>query len=337
MKRAIFILKASFVFFSTVTASASTLTDDFYWNGSQYGRGIGSVLVQRCDLKKNIADGLCYESCRDGYDGKGPVCWQKQENYGRGSGKVRVSGCKRDEEKDAGLCYDKCREGYDGKGPVCWPKGNLSYARGAGVVPNLQCPSDKVEDASLCYKLCRDGFNGVGPVCWAKPPQGYVSCGLGFAKNQKICSNITENQISSVATFIVGTVAPGIINSLKAGKSADELKAAQQISEEMSPFWNKIKGPLDKLSKKIDKTNEALDEIKIIWKQFLTPEQMKKLQMMLTGAKVGAKAGGAVYSIAKGNDALINILRDVAGVASVIDQTGASAIIEAYMYPSLKK
>ncbi len=148
---------------------------------------------------------LCYPDCKYGYNGVGPVCWEKcksgevndglfcrvplvtqvKHTYGRGVG-VIPSSCSSNKEKKAGLCYTKCGSGYYGVGPVCWAYcrsgyadhgatcfkhlfnwyWKSSYGRGVGTIPNV-CPSSKSDkDWGLCYTPCRSGYYGVGPVCW---------------------------------------------------------------------------------------------------------------------------------------------------------------------------
>jgi hypothetical protein len=45
----------------------------WYWKSS-YGRGVGTI-PSDCGSKQNDA-GLCYNKCKDGYYGVGPVCWK---------------------------------------------------------------------------------------------------------------------------------------------------------------------------------------------------------------------------------------------------------------------
>src|SRR5258706_11189187 len=81
--------------------------------------------------------GLCYEPCRGGYRGVGPVCHKVDD--------LRDGKCADGDEKSGLLCYPKRKEGYSGLGPVCWqscPGGYRndgafcakpsSYGRGAG-------------------------------------------------------------------------------------------------------------------------------------------------------------------------------------------------------------
>ncbi|MCG8667867.1 MAG: hypothetical protein MI867_00510 [Pseudomonadales bacterium] len=160
-----------------------------------YGRGVGSPLT--CASDEEYDAGLCYEPCRDGYNGVGPVCWKQDASYGRGVGTIATR-CGAGKENDAGLCYPVCRDGYNGVGPVCWSTQSLSYGRGVGTIPeNIwtgRCPSGKENDAGLCYPYCREGYNGVGPVCWlenASYGRGVgtipTDCGPGNERDAGLC------------------------------------------------------------------------------------------------------------------------------------------------------
>lgn len=73
-----------------------------------------------CEAGKENQDGLCYKPCREGYKGRGPVCWARgsSKSYGRGAGTVpSTAAC------DAGYtmfsvntnqqeCYQNCAHGY---------------------------------------------------------------------------------------------------------------------------------------------------------------------------------------------------------------------------------
>ncbi|MBP9713842.1 MAG: hypothetical protein KBD60_09165 [Sterolibacterium sp.] len=154
-----------------------------------YGRGVGTPLT--CALNEQYDAGLCYEPCKEGYDGVGPVCWARDASYGRGVGAVPGSACASNLEMDAGLCYPKCNTGYHAVGPVCWNDKPGSYGRGAGTIPNLipyACPSGKEMDAGLCYPKCNTGYHGVGPVCWLDESASYGR-GVGTVPGQVCGAN----------------------------------------------------------------------------------------------------------------------------------------------------
>ena len=124
-----------------------------------YGRGVGKVFRSKCkgDCEKDA--GLWYKKCKDGYNGRGPVCWQY------------------------------CPSGYKNDGATCRRKGDIfakkSYGRGAGK-PLSSCPSGKEKSGALCYKKCKAGYKGVGPVCWGSCPKGYINDGATCRKRGKI-------------------------------------------------------------------------------------------------------------------------------------------------------
>ena len=120
---------------------------------SSYGRGAGYVpkldkhLKQDCKGDDVIQDGLCYDKCRSGYHGRGPVCYNddvKELSYGRGVGEALNLSCPGNKALDAGLCYDRCRAGFQGVGPMCWgepPRGyvycGLGFARSNSICSQI--------------------------------------------------------------------------------------------------------------------------------------------------------------------------------------------------------
>jgi hypothetical protein len=120
-----------------------------------YGRGVGRVRRKKCSGDCEKDTGLWYSKCKEGYNGRGPVCWQRcpsgynndgatcrkpvkivaKKSYGRGAGKA-LHACGAGWEKDGGLCYPKCQSGYKGAGPVCWGS----------------CPSGYKNDGATCRK-----------------------------------------------------------------------------------------------------------------------------------------------------------------------------------------
>ena len=200
-----------FAVLSSPVSNAANLTEDFYWSGTSRGRGVGTVANLDCQGKVLDA-GLCYDACRDGFSGVGPICWNTQKaSIPRGAGtwayshidsQARISTyCHGDDELQGLLCYTPCDNGYHGVGPVCWlnpPTPPLSYGRGAGTPARLSCNSNKEFDSGLCYVPCSAGFRGVGPVCWGEAPRGYIACGLGFAKDTTTCGMVIGNQVMAV-------------------------------------------------------------------------------------------------------------------------------------------
>jgi Calcineurin-like phosphoesterase len=136
-----------------------------------------------CNHGKEYDAGLCYERCRPGYDGVGPVCWGEcpdgytddgalcrkdaviipQESYGRGAGSPL--GCGASEEKDGALCYPECKSGYDGVGPVCWKK----------------CPDGYKDDGAFCRRDVSTKNANTKKCAW------YDKCGLAADKGCSKC------------------------------------------------------------------------------------------------------------------------------------------------------
>ena len=124
-----------------------------------YGRGRGKVFKHNCsgDCEKDA--GLWYHKCKDGYNGRGPVCWQR------------------------------CPSGYKNDGATCRRPVKIfakkSYGRGVGK-PLHTCKSGWDKDGALCYPPCKPGYKGVGPVCWKRCPSGYKTDGATCRKPGKI-------------------------------------------------------------------------------------------------------------------------------------------------------
>jgi hypothetical protein len=151
-----------------------------------YGRGVGTLPIGCGDAESQA--GLCYERCRDGFDGVGPVCWRRCPPGMHDDGAF----CRRDVQlvgANNSRCpwYDicgltlepgcsTCPTGFQNDGCICridaWIFAKESYARGVGALPTA-CGPGRVYDAGLCYDLCRPGFTGVGPVCWGRCPEGW--------------------------------------------------------------------------------------------------------------------------------------------------------------------
>ena len=334
----------------TGTAYAADSKEDFYWNAKSYGRGVGTIPPGTCGDKSEDA-GLCYEKCRSGYHGEGPVCWEDKAeapSYPRGAGTVPSlhwvhmkleQVCHGSKEKNGGLCYEKCRADYHGVGPVCWSSKAISYGRGAGIVPKLVCKQGQDQDAGLCYESCREGYKGVGPVCWGRAPAGYEVCGAGFTKNQTRCASITANQASSVLAMFTSVAAPEIeeIRKARRKKMADkELKAGKDLMKEIEPFVNDAKAALQPLKDFSKPAGDATADLRKAWKNFSTDDRVKSIKTLLNTAGMGK-------SISDGQDSDIDLLREVADLISGLplgDEPAANTmqdifgVIAAYMYPS---
>jgi hypothetical protein len=297
-------------FLATIAFAAdSTVKEDFYWKNS-YTRDAG----------------LCYPACRTGYKGVGPVCWQEEASYGRGVGTIPSlrSGCG-DKEKDAGLCYPVCRTGYKGVGPVCYRNGADSYGRGAGTPLISVCETGKEADAGLCYQTCKADYKGIGPVCWGNTPTGYVDCAAGFAKDKTTCATVTGNQVAAVGIFVGTTVVPEARAAIKAGKAAEEAEKAKSVFDALKPMTKKMEEVFSKLKKGVAGDGTMIGDLRNAWKELSEADKLK--------LKLAVKLALAGKSVADGQVNEIDLLRDAANIASILDPTGLLSVAAAYTYP----
>ncbi len=166
-------------------------------------RGVGKP-IHACPDDKNKDAGLCYDKCRDGYNGVGPVCWLKNcppntidigavctkktepakkancpsgmrddgtscwlDTYGRGTGRA------------PGL--EECPPGWNDDGltcrkPITCASGLDFFTKGCSggevISKNLKnCNSDEEKNGLLCYPKCKEGFHSVG-CCLCEPNGG---------------------------------------------------------------------------------------------------------------------------------------------------------------------
>jgi hypothetical protein len=166
---------------------------------NSYGRGVGTI-PGGCGGAQNDA-GLCYEPCRAGFDGVGPVCWRRcpagmhdDGAFCRRDVDIRTSDNSRCGFWDrCGLTFERgcsvCPAGFQNDGCFCrrdaWIFAKETYGRGVGTIPT-QCPAGQEYDAGLCYPRCRAGFNGVGPVCWGSCPAGYADHGATCYRDPQV-------------------------------------------------------------------------------------------------------------------------------------------------------
>jgi hypothetical protein len=99
-----------------------------------------------------------------------------------------------------------------------------------GDPKSMDCPTGQIYDAGLCYIGCDTGYYGVGPVCWANGPSGWVGCGMGNAKDSKVCSETIFDQVSSVGNLALNVV------TLGAGKAVTVAKDAASIAKLKKQF-----------------------------------------------------------------------------------------------------
>jgi len=250
----------------------NTDSGDFCWLDSS-GRGVGTI-PDTCASDREKIGLLCYSMCpqgtaRFGFDCHS-VCPPNMRDdgleYGRGEGYPWQFGdgfnldnargrCEGDNggpdtcEKNGEIYYPKCASGFSAFGccicrpnpPDCGALGlggqfDLSCAKNiiVGDPTPMQCGSNLQMDAGLCYSTCSSGSTGVGPVCWSSPPSGWVSCGLGAAKDSSTCDSIVFGQVSAVGQLAI------TIGSLGAGAGAGAVNTGGKI-EELLAKWKEIK------------------------------------------------------------------------------------------------
>ena len=177
--------------------------EPYCWRHS-YARGVGRAL-HACPEESSEQDGLlCYPTCRDGYNGVGPVCWEKCDNitsFGFACVDVR---------KSLRSCpwYDKCGvfkrscsscpENYTNLGCLCG-RFYLRHSYGRGFGTPLICSKSYEQDGALCYDRCNIKYNGVGPVCWQHCPLTQpFPCLAGCSATKTDCHEAVINMIQSV-------------------------------------------------------------------------------------------------------------------------------------------
>jgi hypothetical protein len=138
-------------------------------------RGVGTI-PNYCNTRENM-DGLCYNRCKNGYTGIGPICWEN------------------------------CQHGYHDDGLFCRQPIPLhiytkkSYGRGIGTIP--KCSPNLTYDTGLCYKSCNKTYEGIGPLCWQKcSGQLAISCGAGCTNSHTTCMNTIMSHLKSIPKII---------------------------------------------------------------------------------------------------------------------------------------
>ena len=103
-----------------------------------------------------------------------------------------------------------------------------------GKPQSADCPKGKEYNAGLCYPPCKSGYFGVGPVCWAHTPSGWVGCGMGAAKDSKICAAIKFDQVASVGQMAVNIATLG--SSSPSNTALNAARKAGKIAELKEKF-----------------------------------------------------------------------------------------------------
>lgn len=186
---------------------------DIYLPQSLGGSEIVTWTPNSCPVGKELDAGLCYDKCRHGFHGVGPVCWADSTNRGVGV-PVQLEPCNNNDRKlhnlpslpsDVGWFSDPltCREPITGGGcnTHCdgnwnWNDGGFCHTHcdpivGGRIVGRLDhggiCPDDHPDkNTGLCYSQCpKDKPNAIpgSPyLCFAGKTLEDLSYGRGVGK-----------------------------------------------------------------------------------------------------------------------------------------------------------
>lgn len=177
--------------------------EPYCWRRS-YGRGVGRPL-HTCPDDAPEQDGLlCYPDCREGYNGVGPVCWEKCDNitsFGLACVDVRKSSRSCPWYDTCGVfkrSCSSCPENYTNLGCLC-ARFYFRDSYGRGIGTPMICSKSYEQDGALCYDQCDPKYNGVGPVCWQHCPATQpVPCLAGCSTTKQDCQLAVINMIQSV-------------------------------------------------------------------------------------------------------------------------------------------
>lgn len=166
------------------------------------GDRIFGTTPHTCNKGEELQDGLCYEKCRKGYHGVGPVCWADTENVGVGK-PVGLEPCPPGWTNDGLICRQPitCASGWefftkgcsggrlkgrlDGGGICDWPadRGNLPdhLVDKSDRKNYIATHPDRVD--GLCYKKCpNDKKNRVPGMPYLCMEGDTLSYGRGAGK-----------------------------------------------------------------------------------------------------------------------------------------------------------
>jgi hypothetical protein len=165
-----------------VAFAAMPVQADFCWRDS-YGRGVGTVPKACADSNRAMDEGLCYNKCKSGWDGKATVCYQNCPSGFRDDGLL----CAKPAAYTVGAGYP-------------WkfgdPVGNYDRARD-------RCRADHPEGCEksglIWYPNCRSGFKKVGGLtCSPECPGGFTDIGVSCGKpSESRGAGVIPNQCES--------------------------------------------------------------------------------------------------------------------------------------------
>lgn len=304
--------------------------------------------------------GDCSSICPAGFRDDGLFC--RRAEYGRGAGYAwefrdglsnagMMSRCERDNgagncEMSAAIAYPKCRPGYSAFGCcICRPNAPNCAQLGLGGQLDLSCAkninlgqpelgvcpsgssnvpgSAQDRDAGLCYRGCDAGYSGVGPVCWKKPPQDWVDCGMGAAKDSATCARITFGQVAAVGNLALTAASLGssLVGTAGAGAAANagKLSTLMQKYNDLVAAYNAAKA-----------TSPALQAAETAYELGKT---VKTTYTQIDTAKKTVEAATTPGLISTAED----LARLSAEIAAIVDTSGVSATIAAFAYPKCSK
>lgn len=262
--------------------------EPYCWRRS-YGRGIGRP-VHTCPEHAPEQDGLiCYPLCRDGYNGVGPVCWEKCENltaFAFFCWDVRFS------ERHECPWYDKCGlvksscvvcpDNYTKLGCLC---GGFSVRSnyGRGVGSPLVCSEKYEQDGALCYTKCDKNYNGIGPVCWQYCPKSHPhSCFTGCSKTKEVCHSSIKNMVYSTITSAIEILKVVIGIPLLSIKTLDIIKYANKGD------WKSTMQEITILAGALlEKILPGLANIFVDWSFGTFKSALQNASLILTAASMG--------------------------------------------------
>lgn len=213
---------------------------------------LGVFCYEECPVGFQRVSTGCHAICPAGSKDDGFFCgWHSyiaarytshstctDKHGGSGNGGRHTNGC----VKRGLLWFEECEGGYKNVLGFC-EKINIdchAYQNGgrklfretriANSCPKVvwagkpeigQCADGYEMDAGLCYRQCGENADRVGPLCWGTCPAGWVSCGMGCAKDQAACDTAVRDQVLSVvdATVSIALLAAtaGAGSSIKTG------------------------------------------------------------------------------------------------------------------------
>jgi hypothetical protein len=355
----ILLLATAVVAATLLIVSTGFAEQEFCWRDSET-RGVGKV-PSACQAGREHIGLLCYSNCgpnmqRVGFDchstcpagmrDDGLFC--RAAEYGRGAGYPWKFGdplngdkqrerCEADSgrgncEKDGLIYYPKCRPGYAQVGccicrpatPDCGKLGmspgiDLSCAKKIAIgdpVPGVCGPGEQ-SDGGLCYPACKPGSKGIGPVCWDGAPPGWVECGMGAAKDANTCASIVFNQVASVGKLAMTIATLG--ESDAATSAASGAANASKIAK-LKDLYAKMKTAYETAKKEVPALQKAEEGFK-------------------TSAQGASKDKKFAMALNEASEAVTeeDLVRAAAQIASIVDGSGASSIVEAYTYPKCSK